>query len=61
MTQKINLYINGAFTASTATAFLPVENPATQEIIAEVPLTELKEIDQAIALAGEAFKTWKEE
>lgn len=60
MTQKINLYINGAFTASTATAYLPVENPATQEIIAEVPLTELKEIDQAIALAGEAFKTWKE-
>jgi len=60
MTQKINLYINGAFTASTTTAYLPVENPATQEIIAEVPLTELKEIDQAIALAGEAFKTWKE-
>lgn len=60
MTQKINLYINGAFTASTATAYLPVENPATQEIIAEVPLTELSEIDQAIALAGEAFKTWKE-
>lgn len=60
MTQKINLYINGAFTASTATTYLPVENPATQEIIAEVPLTELKEIDQAIALAGEAFKTWKE-
>ncbi|MDM1044616.1 CoA-acylating methylmalonate-semialdehyde dehydrogenase [Myroides sp. 1354] len=60
MTQKINLYINGAFTASTATAYLPVENPATQEIIAEVPLTTLSEIDQAIALAGEAFKTWKE-
>lgn len=60
MTQKINLYINGAFTASKATAYLPVENPATQEIIAEVPLTELAEIDQAIALAGEAFKTWKE-
>ena len=60
MTQKINLYINGAFTASKATAYLPVENPATQEIIAEVPLTELTEIDQAIALAGEAFKTWKE-
>ncbi|WHT39098.1 CoA-acylating methylmalonate-semialdehyde dehydrogenase [Myroides sp. mNGS23_01] len=60
MTQKINLYINGAFTASTTTAYLPVENPATQEIIAEVPLTELKEIDQVIALAGEAFKTWKE-
>jgi len=27
MTQKINLYINGAFTASTTTAYLPVEYP----------------------------------
>ena len=60
MTQKIKLFVNGAFTESKATAYLPVENPATQDIIAEVPLTKIEEIDEAIALAGEAFKTWKE-
>ncbi|MGG5507106.1 MULTISPECIES: CoA-acylating methylmalonate-semialdehyde dehydrogenase [unclassified Myroides] len=60
MTQKIKLFVNGAFTESKATAYLPVENPATQDILAEVPLTQLEEIDEAIALAGEAFKTWKE-
>lgn len=60
MSQKIKLYINGAFTESTATEYLPLENPANQEIIAEVPLTKIAEIDEAIALASEAFKTWKE-
>jgi len=60
MSQKINIYVNGAFTASKATDYLPLENPANQEIIAEVPLTQLAEIDHAIAVAGEAFKTWKE-
>ncbi|MBB1138084.1 CoA-acylating methylmalonate-semialdehyde dehydrogenase [Myroides sp. WP-1] len=60
MTQKIKLFVNGAFTESKTTAYLPVENPATQDILAEVPLTQIEEIDEAIALAGEAFKTWKE-
>lgn len=60
MAQKIKLFINGAFVDSKTTEFLPVENPATLETIAEVPLTTIAEIDEAIALAGEAFKTWKE-
>lgn len=60
MAQKIKLFINGAFVDSKTTEFLPVENPATLETIAEVPLTTIAEIDEAIALAGEAFKTWRE-
>lgn len=37
-----------------------MENPATQETIAEVPLTLLSEIDEAIETASAAFKIWKE-
>lgn len=60
MSQKVQLLIDGAFVTSKATEHLPVENPATQEILAEVPLAELSEIDQAIEAASKAFKTWKE-
>lgn len=60
MSQKIKILVNGNFTESTTKNYLPVENPASQEILAEVPLTELSEIDQAIEAAKEAFKIWKE-
>lgn len=60
MSEKVKILINGAFIESKATEHLPVENPATREILAEVPLTLLSEIDEAIEVATEAFKTWKE-
>ncbi len=60
MSQKIKILIDGNFQDSKATEYLPVENPATQEILAEVPLTHTEEIDEAIEAAREAFKTWKE-
>ncbi len=61
MTQSVKILINSAaFVDSKTTEFLPVKNPATEEVLAEVPLTALSEIDEAIKFAGEAFKTWKE-
>lgn len=60
MAQKVKLLINGDFVESKTSSHLPVENPATQEVLAEVPLTDLSEIDEAITAAKEAFKTWKE-
>ena len=60
MAQKIKILVNGSFIDSKTTEYLPVENPATQEVLAEVPLTAIAEIDEAIRVAGEAFKTWKE-
>ncbi|MCL1665643.1 CoA-acylating methylmalonate-semialdehyde dehydrogenase [Elizabethkingia ursingii] len=60
MSEKIKILINGAFTESKTTEYLPVENPATQETIAEVPLTLLSEIDEAIETASAAFKIWRE-
>jgi len=60
MSHTVQILINGNFIESKASEHLPVENPATQEILAEVPLTLLSEIDEAIEAAQLAFKTWKE-
>ena len=35
-------------------------NPATQEVIAQVPCATQEEMAQAVASAKAAFKTWKE-
>lgn len=56
---KVKLLIDGQFVESKASQHLPVENPATREVLAEVPLTELSEIDHAIVVATEAFEKWK--
>ncbi len=60
MSEQVKNFVNGAFVTSKATDFLPVENPATLEILAEVPLTPLTEIDEAIEAASAAFQIWKE-
>ncbi|HAU22352.1 MAG TPA: aldehyde dehydrogenase, partial [Erythrobacter sp.] len=36
-----------------------VVNPATEEVIGEVPKCGKDELDQAVAAARRAFKTWK--
>lgn len=56
---KVKLFIDGQFVESKASQTLPVENPATREVLAEVPLAELTEIDEAIKAAAQAFKTWR--
>ncbi|NSL87137.1 CoA-acylating methylmalonate-semialdehyde dehydrogenase [Chitinophaga sp. Mgbs1] len=60
MSQKIKLLVDGAFVESSTPTYLPVENPATLEILAEVPLTLPEEINQAVNAARRAFTTWKE-
>ncbi|AMO56602.1 methylmalonate-semialdehyde dehydrogenase [Endozoicomonas montiporae] len=60
MTHRVPLFINGQFVRSTATSTLPVLNPATQEALAELPMSTENEIEQAIAGARQAFASWKE-
>ncbi len=59
MTHQVPLFINGEFIQSTSTQKLPVLNPATQQLLAEVPMATPVEVEQAIASAKEAFKTWR--
>lgn len=60
MSKKVPLYIDGEFIASKTEQWIPVTNPATQEVIAEAPCATDAEMQAAVASASEAFKTWKE-
>ena len=60
MTKQIPLLINGEFVKSSSTTTLPVFNPATQELLGDVPFATQQEIKTAVAGAKEAFSTWKE-
>src|SRR2546429_9987871 len=37
---------------------LPVFNPATAEVIEQVPLSDRREVDAAVRAAAESFQTW---
>ncbi len=55
----VKLLINGKFVESKTQVWKDVINPATQQILARVPFATKDEIDQAIAAAAEAYKSWK--
>ena len=59
MTDRVPLFINGDFIHSTSPDTLPVYNPATRELLAEVPLATHQELKRAIAGAVTAFHDWK--
>jgi malonate-semialdehyde dehydrogenase (acetylating)/methylmalonate-semialdehyde dehydrogenase len=60
MAQKLPLFIGGEFIASATKEWLPVTNPATQEVLSDVPFATPQEVDRAVASAKEAFLTWRE-
>ncbi|MCW8885488.1 MAG: CoA-acylating methylmalonate-semialdehyde dehydrogenase [Motiliproteus sp.] len=60
MTKQVPLFIEGSFQQSESANLIPVTNPATQEVIAQVPCTTDAEMERAIASAKTAFETWKE-
>ena len=55
----VKLLINGRFVESKAKAWRDVVNPATQQVLARVPMCGADEVSEAIEAAAEAFKTWK--
>ncbi len=57
--QQVKQLINGEFIDSTTQEWIDLTDPATQEVIAKVPQTTDDEINQAVAAAKEAFKTWR--
>jgi malonate-semialdehyde dehydrogenase (acetylating) / methylmalonate-semialdehyde dehydrogenase len=57
---KLKLFIDGAFVDSESNETLPVRNPATQEVLCDVPFATAAEMNKAIASAKDAFVTWKE-
>jgi len=60
MTHQVPLLINGKMVQSQTSQWIPVTNPATQEVIAQVPCATPEEVDQAVASAKAAFESWKD-
>jgi malonate-semialdehyde dehydrogenase (acetylating)/methylmalonate-semialdehyde dehydrogenase len=55
----VKLLIDGKFVESKARAWRDVVNPATQEVLARVPMCGADEVDAAVQSAARAYKTWK--
>ncbi len=55
----VKLLINGEFVESHASAWRDIVNPATQEVLARVPMCGADEVDIAVKAAADAFKSWK--
>ncbi len=55
----VPLLINGEWVDSSATEFRNVVNPATQEVLARVPLATASEVAAAVGAAHRAFATWR--
>lgn len=51
--------INGQDVMPDGTETAEVENPATGEVIAQIPVASTAEVDQAVSAAKEAFDSWK--
>jgi malonate-semialdehyde dehydrogenase (acetylating)/methylmalonate-semialdehyde dehydrogenase len=56
---QVKLLINGEWVDSKSTEWLEVVNPASQEVLARVPLATQEEVKAAIDSAERAFHSWK--
>ncbi|TFE25553.1 CoA-acylating methylmalonate-semialdehyde dehydrogenase [Cohnella luojiensis] len=58
MTTILKNWIGGQWVDAAAEQFENVYNPATEEILASVPLSTQADVDLAVATAREAFESW---
>jgi len=59
VSEKLLNFVNGEWRTSAAERYLDVINPATAEVLAEVPLSPAAEVDEAARLAAAAFPAWR--
>ncbi len=57
---KVPNYINGQWQDSNATEWQDVVNPATGEVLAQVPLSANAEVTRAIGAAFAAYPAWRQ-
>ncbi|XP_055328339.1 probable methylmalonate-semialdehyde dehydrogenase [acylating], mitochondrial [Paramacrobiotus metropolitanus] len=55
---KVKNFINGQMVDSTTNQWIDLKNPATNEVICKVPKSTNREMEDAVAAAKQAFKTW---
>lgn len=57
--KTLSNFINGQWVKSTAEIYEEVPNPATGQIIAEVPISTARDLEEAVNAAKKAFASWK--
>ncbi|MFD1362446.1 CoA-acylating methylmalonate-semialdehyde dehydrogenase [Lentibacillus salinarum] len=57
--RKLKNFVNGEWVESKTATYEDVYNPATKEVVAQVPLSTKEEVDQATEIAQKAFEEWK--
>ncbi len=57
--RTLKFFVNGAWESSSGQQH-PVTNPATGEVIAQVPYATAEEVDRAARAAHAAFLKWRE-
>ena len=57
--EDLALYIDGEFVSGEGRKTSPVTNPATGEVVGQLPHASKKDLDNALAAAARAFETWK--
>src|SRR5664280_2822343 len=57
--QSLKNFINGNWVASKSGKFRDVPNPATAEILARVPVSTAKELDEAVQATYKTFQDWR--
>lgn len=55
----LGLYINGEFIGVENRRTLDVINPATEDVLGQLPYANAEDLDYALASAAEAFKSWR--
>ena len=58
-TARLTNFINGQWTESNSSEWRDVVNPATGEILAQVPLANAAEVNAAVEAAAAAFPEWR--
>ena len=57
--ESLGLYIDGEFIEAQGRKTQPVLNPATDEVIAQLPHATKEDLDRALAAAQKAFVSWR--
>ncbi|MCM3322697.1 MULTISPECIES: CoA-acylating methylmalonate-semialdehyde dehydrogenase [Cytobacillus] len=59
-TSTLKNFINGQWVEAKTENYQPVPNPATGEELAQVPISTIDDVNEAVKAASEAFKTWSQ-
>lgn len=56
---RVPILIGGSFVDSQSSEFIDVINPATQQVVSQIPLTSNEEFKAAVSAAKQAFPAWR--